>query len=150
MSDALCPLEDEIDAMLRLLLALARLAEQDLAIFEPGAAHALEHLARVVICEKEPSNWRKGAYKMRSSEEAEKEFGLLKGDDRGAQLSLRAVDQRAGSLLFQEGSPASKSSSTRSATGRWRTSRSVPERSPRMRGCAGRARDAARRLPALT
>jgi type I restriction enzyme M protein len=51
----------------------------DIAIFEPGAAHDLEHLRRVVICEKEPNTGRKGAYKMRSPEEAEKELGLLKG-----------------------------------------------------------------------
>jgi len=51
----------------------------DIAIFEPGAEHTLDHLRRVVICEKEPNTGRKGAYKMRSPEEAEKEFGLLKG-----------------------------------------------------------------------
>ena len=51
----------------------------DIAIFESGAEHSLEHLRRVVICEKEPNTGRKSAYKMRSPEEAEKEFGLLKG-----------------------------------------------------------------------
>lgn len=51
----------------------------DIAIFEPGAEHTLAHLRRVVICEKEPNTGRKSAYKMRSPEEAEKEFGLLKG-----------------------------------------------------------------------
>jgi type I restriction enzyme M protein len=50
----------------------------DIAIFEAGAAHAQEHIRRIVICEKEPANGRKSAYKMRSPEEAEKEFGLLK------------------------------------------------------------------------
>lgn len=50
----------------------------DIAIFEAGAEHTVEHLRRVVICEKEPTNGRKSAYKMRSPEEAEKEFGLLK------------------------------------------------------------------------
>ena len=50
----------------------------DIAIFEAGAAHDQEHIRRIVICEKEPANGRKSAYKMRSPEEAEKEFGLLK------------------------------------------------------------------------
>lgn len=50
----------------------------DIAIFETGAEHDQEHIRRVVVCEKEPSNGRKSAYKMRSPEEAEKEFSLLK------------------------------------------------------------------------
>lgn len=50
----------------------------DLAIFEHDAPHDVEHLRRVVICDKEPTSGRKSAYKMRSPEEAEKEFGLLK------------------------------------------------------------------------
>jgi type I restriction enzyme M protein len=50
----------------------------DIAIFAPGAEHSLEHLRRAVVCEKEPTTGRKGAYKLRSPEEAEKEFALLK------------------------------------------------------------------------
>lgn len=50
----------------------------DLAIFEHDQLHDIEHVRRVVICEKEPTNGRKSAYKMRSPEEAEQEFGLLK------------------------------------------------------------------------
>jgi type I restriction enzyme M protein len=50
----------------------------DIAIFDTGAEHTVEHLRRIVICEKEPTNGRKSAYKMRSPEEAEKEFELLK------------------------------------------------------------------------
>jgi type I restriction enzyme M protein len=50
----------------------------DIPIFDPGKEHTVEHLRRIVICEKEPTNGRKGAYKMRSPEEAEKEFELLK------------------------------------------------------------------------
>lgn len=50
----------------------------DIAIFDAGAEHTVEHLRRIVICEKEPANGRKSAYKMRSPEEAEKEFELLK------------------------------------------------------------------------
>ena len=50
----------------------------DLAIFEHDQPHEVDHLRRVVICEKEPTNGRKSAYRMRSPEEAEKEFELLK------------------------------------------------------------------------
>ncbi|MBE0624556.1 MAG: N-6 DNA methylase [Burkholderiales bacterium] len=55
-----------------------RLKKLDLVIFEPGAPKDAEHVRRVVVCEKEPTNSRKSAYKMRSPEEAEKEFSLLK------------------------------------------------------------------------
>ena len=51
----------------------------DLAIFEPEAAHDVEHLRRIVICQKEPTNGKKRAFTLRSPEEAEKEFALLKG-----------------------------------------------------------------------
>jgi type I restriction enzyme M protein len=50
----------------------------DLVIFEPEAPWEPQHIRRIVICEKEPANGRKSSYKMRSPEEAEKEFGLLK------------------------------------------------------------------------
>ena len=36
----------------------------DIAIFEPGTEHTVEHLRRIVICEKEPTDGRKGAYKI--------------------------------------------------------------------------------------
>lgn len=55
-----------------------RLRKVDIAIFEPGASRDADHVRRIVICEKEPTNGRKSSYKMRSPEEAEKEFGLLK------------------------------------------------------------------------
>lgn len=55
-----------------------RLRKLDLVIFEAGAAKEPEHIRRIAICEKEPVNGRKSSYKMRSPEEAEKEFGLLK------------------------------------------------------------------------
>jgi type I restriction enzyme M protein len=55
-----------------------RLKKLDLVIFEAGAPKEPEHIRRVAICEKEPVNSRKSSYKMRSPEEAEKEFGLLK------------------------------------------------------------------------
>ena len=55
-----------------------RLRKLDLVIFEPGAPKEPEHIRRIAICEKEPVNGRKSSYKMRSPEEAEKEFGLLK------------------------------------------------------------------------
>lgn len=49
----------------------------DLVIFEPGQGHDVEHIRRIVVCEKEPTNGRKDAYKMRSPEEAKEEFRLL-------------------------------------------------------------------------
>lgn len=55
-----------------------RLRKLDLVIFEAGAPKEPEHIRRITICEKEPVNGRKSSYKMRSPEEAEKEFGLLK------------------------------------------------------------------------
>ena len=55
-----------------------RLKKLDLVIFEPGAPKDPEHIRRIVICEKEPTNGRKSSYRMRSPEEAEKEFALLK------------------------------------------------------------------------
>lgn len=51
----------------------------DIAIFEAGCEHTAENLRRVVICQKEPTNGRKGAFKMRDHKQAEKEFGLLHG-----------------------------------------------------------------------
>jgi type I restriction enzyme M protein len=50
----------------------------DIAIFDTGEEHAVEHLRRIVICEKEPTVGRRSAYKLRSPEEADKEFELLK------------------------------------------------------------------------
>lgn len=55
-----------------------RLRKLDLVIFEAGGPKEPEHIRRIAICEKEPVNGRKSSYKMRSPEEAEKEFGLLK------------------------------------------------------------------------
>jgi len=55
-----------------------RLRKLDLVIFEAGAPKEPEHIRRIAICEKEPVNGRKSSYKMRSPEEADKEFSLLK------------------------------------------------------------------------
>jgi type I restriction enzyme M protein len=49
----------------------------DIALFRPGTAHEPENLYRVVVVEKEPKLGAKGAYRMRDSEEARKEFELL-------------------------------------------------------------------------
>lgn len=49
----------------------------DLAIFEAGQPHEVEHLRRLVVCQKEPPRTKKGAYKMRDHDQAKKEFGLL-------------------------------------------------------------------------
>jgi type I restriction enzyme M protein len=57
-----------------------RTKKVDIAIFIPGTKpeeRSPETLRRVVICEKEPSNGKKSAYRMRDHEQAEKEFGLL-------------------------------------------------------------------------
>jgi len=50
-----------------------------IAIFAAGAEHVVENLRRVVVCEKEPSHSKKGAFKMRDHKQAEKEFALLHG-----------------------------------------------------------------------
>ena len=55
-----------------------RLKKLDLVIFEPESPKEPENIRRIVICEKEPTSGRKSAYKMRSPEEAEREFALLK------------------------------------------------------------------------
>jgi type I restriction enzyme M protein len=54
-----------------------RLKKVDLAIFEPGTEPSVETLRRVVICDKEPKQGTKGAYKMRDHKQASREFGLL-------------------------------------------------------------------------
>lgn len=50
----------------------------DIAIFKPGTEHIPENVHRLVICQKEPNIGTKGAYKLRSPEEADKELDLLK------------------------------------------------------------------------
>lgn len=50
----------------------------DIAIFEPGAEHAVEHLRRIVICDKEPTNGKKGAYRLRDHEQADRDVQQLK------------------------------------------------------------------------
>jgi type I restriction enzyme M protein len=50
----------------------------DIAIFEAGKEHTQEHLRRAVICQKEPKNGNKASYKLRTPEEAKREFELLK------------------------------------------------------------------------
>jgi len=49
----------------------------DIAIFKPGTEHVPENLRRIVICEKEPKQGKKGARKMRDHDQAQKEFALL-------------------------------------------------------------------------
>jgi len=53
-----------------------RLKKIDIAIFSPGSEHVEENLKRIVICQKEPVI-RKGAFKMRDHEQADREFDLL-------------------------------------------------------------------------
>ncbi len=50
----------------------------DIAIFETGEEHTQEHLRRAVVCQKEPKAGSKSSYKLRTAEEAKKEFELLK------------------------------------------------------------------------
>ena len=45
----------------------------DIAIFEPESDHTEENLRRVVVCQKEPTNGKKGAVKMRDHEQAKKD-----------------------------------------------------------------------------
>jgi len=49
----------------------------DIAVFAPDSDHTSDNLRRVVICQKEPTNGKKSAFKMRDHKQAEKEFGLL-------------------------------------------------------------------------
>ena len=54
-----------------------KMKKVDIAIFQPGAEHALEYLDRIVMCDKEPKTGTKGAYKMRDHDQAKKDFELL-------------------------------------------------------------------------
>ncbi len=49
----------------------------DLAIFAPGTEQTVENLRRIAVFDKEPKRGTRGAYKMRTHEQATKEFGLL-------------------------------------------------------------------------
>lgn len=55
-----------------------RIKKVDLAIFAPGSPKTPDQVRRIVVCDKEPKQGVKGAYKMRDHEQAEREFGLLK------------------------------------------------------------------------
>jgi len=50
----------------------------DIAIFTPGDPHTDDHLRRMVFCEKEPANGAKGAYRLRSHDQAERDVEQLK------------------------------------------------------------------------
>jgi len=50
----------------------------DLAVFKPGTKHAAENLQRVVVCKPEPKEGKKGAFKLRDHEQAEKDLEELK------------------------------------------------------------------------
>ncbi len=63
----------------------------DIAIFEHRAAHTPENLRQVVICQKKPSQGRKGAVKLRTHDEAEKEFAFLFDDSDQIKLSDRVL-----------------------------------------------------------
>ena len=49
----------------------------DIAIFEPGAEKTASNVRRIVICDKEPKQGKKGAIKMRDHDQAKKEFAVL-------------------------------------------------------------------------
>jgi len=49
----------------------------DIAIFAPESEHTAENLQRIVICDKEPKQGKKGATKMRDHEQAEKDVAGL-------------------------------------------------------------------------
>jgi type I restriction enzyme M protein len=68
---------DDMESDFKMVVG-GRRKKVDLAIFDHDQSHEVEHLRRIVICEKEPTNGRKSAYKMRSPEEAEREFEVLK------------------------------------------------------------------------
>lgn len=50
----------------------------DIAIFEPDREHIEENLRRVMLCDKEPVNGKKGGYRLRDHEQAEKDLRVLK------------------------------------------------------------------------
>jgi len=50
----------------------------DIAIFAPGEEHTVEHLRRIVICQKEPKNGKRGAFKMRDHDQAKKDLEVVK------------------------------------------------------------------------
>jgi type I restriction enzyme M protein len=58
----------------------------DIAIFEPNAEKTLENIRRVVVCDKEPKQGKKGAMKMRDHEQAKKDVA-------GLQAIMRAADE---------------------------------------------------------
>ena len=49
----------------------------DIAIFVPESEHTVENLLRIVVCDKEPKQGKKGATKMRDHEQAEKDVAGL-------------------------------------------------------------------------
>lgn len=49
----------------------------DIVVFEPGTEKDRDNIQRIVVCEKEPTNGKKSAYKMRDHKQAEKDFALL-------------------------------------------------------------------------
>ena len=49
----------------------------DLVIFATGQPRIVDNIRRIVVCQKEPTTGRKGAYKMRSHEQAKKDFEFL-------------------------------------------------------------------------
>ncbi|MCP4656797.1 MAG: hypothetical protein GY856_15415, partial [bacterium] len=55
-----------------------RAKKVDLAVFEPGSEHQAENVRRIVICQKEPTTGKRGAFRMRDHQQAEAEFKLLK------------------------------------------------------------------------
>ena len=50
----------------------------DIAIFAPGQDHTIEHLRRIVVCQKEPKNGKKGAFRMRDHNQAQKDLDFVK------------------------------------------------------------------------
>lgn len=50
----------------------------DIAIFKTGSEHTVENLHRIVICKPEPKRGKKGSFKIRDHEQAEKDLAELK------------------------------------------------------------------------
>jgi len=50
----------------------------DIVIFQAQKEHTQEHIIRVVLCQKEPKNGKKGSFKMRDHEQAQKDLEELK------------------------------------------------------------------------
>ena len=75
----------------------------DIAVFESESEHTEENVRRIVLCQKEPSNGKKGAAKMRDHEQAKKDVeglqAFVKADGENIDVGARrAAEDHVGPL----------------------------------------------------